>query len=315
MHIPPSYVTAGSATPPSPPPAAGATPYHGFSWFSKETGGGGGGSGYPENWSSLIGIITAIIGNVLISFALNTQRYAHIRLDREWQDKERQRKKRNASSMSLSRLNDEVSKLGAGRRDGHSNGLADQRHAPGADVLDANESDPLIPQSPAQTRPAAHSDDSAGSGLEEEAYKQKSYLKSPYWWCGIILMAIGEAGNFLAYGFAPASIVSPLGVVALISNCIIAPFMLKEPFRTRDGLGVIIAVGGAVTVVLSANDNNAKLGAGEIWDLIRRWEFETYLGITVGVIILLMGASNKYGQKNILIDLGLVGLFGTFGWV
>ena len=29
-------------------------------------------------------------------------------------------------------------------------------------------------------------------------------------------MTIGEAGNFLAYGFAPASIVSPLGVVALV---------------------------------------------------------------------------------------------------
>ena len=155
-------------------------------------------------------------------------------------------------------------------------------------------------------------EDSAESGKQEQAFKQTSYLKSPYWWFGIILMTVGEAGNFLAYGFAPASIVSPLGVVALISNCIIAPFMLKEPFRKRDALGVIIAVGGAVTVVLSANDNNPKLGPGEIWDLIRRWEFETYLGITVGVIAVLMVASNRYGEKNILIDLGLVGLFGMF---
>lgn len=125
-------------------------------------------------------------------------------------------------------------------------------------------------------------------------------------------MTTGEAGNFLAYGFAPASIVSPLGVVALISNCIIAPFMLKEPFRKRDALGVIIAVGGAVTVVLSASDNNPKLGPDEIWDLIRRWEFETYLGITCAVIAALMVASNRFGDRNILIDLGLVGLFGEF---
>ncbi|KAK1915250.1 hypothetical protein P3342_003057 [Pyrenophora teres f. teres] len=88
--------------------------------------------------------------------------------------------------------------------------------------------------------------------------------------------------------------------------------MLKEPFRKRDALGVIIAVGGAVTVVLSANDNNPKLGPGEVWDLIRRWEFETYLGITVGVMMVLMVASNRYGEKNILIDLGLVGLFGGY---
>ena len=315
MHIPPSYVTAGSATPAS-AHTSSIILLNGLSWFSKETGdgdsGGGGGIRYPENWSSLIGIVTAIVGNVLISFALNMQRYAHIRLDREWQEKERQRKRRNASGLSLNRLNEEVTKFGGRGKDQHGNGMADQTHAPDANFFEATESDPLVANSHSQTRPGVERGDSAGSGPDEEVYKQKSYLKSPYWWFGIILMTVGEAGNFLAYGFAPASIVSPLGVVALISNCIIAPFMLKEPFRKRDALGVIIAVGGAVTVVLSANDNNPKLGPGEIWDLIRRWEFETYLGITVGVIIVLMGASNKYGDKNILIDLGLVGLFGKF---
>ena len=238
------------------------------------------------------------------------QRYAHIRLDREWQEKERQRKKRNASSLSLQRLADEVTKMGGQRKAHHSEDMVERRDMTGDNLLEATESDPLIPPPQPQKRPGVKRDDSTGSGTEEAAYKQTSYLRSPYWWFGIILMTVGECGNFLAYGFAPASIVSPLGVVALISNCIIAPFMLKEPFRKRDALGVIIAVGGAVTVVLSANDNNPKLGPGEVWDLIQRWEFETYLGITVGVIMVLMVASNRYGEKNILIDLGLVGLFG-----
>ncbi|KAF3042138.1 hypothetical protein E8E12_006496 [Didymella heteroderae] len=238
---------------------------------------------YDESWSSLIGIVTAIVGNVLISFALNTQRYAHIKLDREWQEKEKLRKRRNKSSTSISRLGEEGRKnTGNGRQ--------------------SSEQDPLLPDGePGIARVST-----------DESAKQKSYLKSPYWWVGIVLMTIGEAGNFLAYGFAPASIVSPLGVVALISNCIIAPFMLKERFRWRDAAGVVVAVGGAVTVVLSANDNNPKLGPDEIWELIKRWEFETYLGVTVGVIVLLMIASNRYGEKNILIDLGLVGLFGGF---
>jgi drug/metabolite transporter (DMT)-like permease len=123
-------------------------------------------------------------------------------------------------------------------------------------------------------------------------------------------MTIGEAGNFLAYGFAPASIVSPLGVVAIISNCIIAPFFMKEPFRWRDFWGVVTAVAGAVTVVFSASENNPRLGPHEIWELIGTWEFETYLAVTVVLIIILMLASNKYGHKSIFIDLGLVGLFG-----
>ena len=125
-------------------------------------------------------------------------------------------------------------------------------------------------------------------------------------------MTIGEAGNFLAYGFAPASIVSPLGVVALVSNCRIAPFMLKETFRRRDFFGVVIAVAGAVTIVLSAKTSETKIGPDAIVKMITRWEFELYLGLTVALILVLMWVSERYGSNTILIDVGLVGLFGEF---
>ena len=118
-------------------------------------------------------------------------------------------------------------------------------------------------------------------------------------------------GNFLAYGFAPASIVSPLGVVALISNCVIAPCFFNERFRQRDFWGVIIAIGGAVTVVLSAKQEETKLDPHDVWGAITRMEFEIYLGLTCALIALLMWASPRYGNRTILIDLGLVGLFGT----
>ncbi|KAK4995300.1 hypothetical protein LTR28_000572, partial [Elasticomyces elasticus] len=177
---------------------------------------------------------------------------------------------------------------------------------------EASEEDPLIP-----SLSRKHSESSSASTVRagekrQDAPKEKSYLRSPYWWAGISLMTVGEAGNFLAYGFAPASIVSPLGVVALISNCLIAPWMLHERFRWRDGLGVVIAVAGCVTVVLSASGSNPRLGPDEMWALITRWEFETYLGVTTLLIVVLMSVSAKYGGKSIIIDLGLVGLFGGY---
>ena len=125
-------------------------------------------------------------------------------------------------------------------------------------------------------------------------------------------MTVGEAGNFLAYGFAPASIVSPLGVVALVSNCVIAPCLLHERFRQRDFWGVVVAVAGAVIVVLSAKTSETKMGPSDLWDAIKRWEFLVYLLITAVMSALLVWASGKYGQRTILIDLGLVGLFGMF---
>ncbi|EKG15785.1 hypothetical protein MPH_06988 [Macrophomina phaseolina MS6] len=289
------------------------------------------GDGNEQNgdWSSLIGIITAIVGNILISFALNTQKYAHLRLAREAEERRRRRYGGSSSSTTqddrdaMARANAKARKLlgfkVSGGDDGHAGDDDDEDGEPReTDALLAAGRHSYDGGRDAHVDGRGGSDESDAASLEAQARelrhpgKQTSYLQSPYWWIGIVLMIVGEAGNFLAYGFAPASIVSPLGVVALISNCIIAPIMLKEPFRKRDFLGVLISIGGAVTVVLSANDNNPKLGPHEILELIRTWEFETYFGITLIVIIGLMWASKKYGKKSIFIDLGLVGLFGGY---
>lgn len=310
MHIP-HNVTAASLSVATPDNASTvfSSLYALFSKNGKYTTG---------DWSSLIGIITAICGNVLISIALNTQRYAHIRLNKQYRERQRlvKRAKQRAAAANAARTssdegygtasNSPVATPSKNERrkrvvGGYKDDPIDEEERPllGDSVLsDATDKD----------------DDEIEEGQDEKEGEEgeSSYLRSPYWWAGIILMTVGEAGNFLAYGFAPASIVSPLGVVALISNCIIAPFFLKEPLRKRDALGVLIAVGGAVTVVLSADSSNPKLGPDKIWKLISTWEFETYLGVTIAMIVALMWASSRYGHKSILIDLGLVGLFGGY---
>lgn len=244
-----------------------------------------------REWSSLIGIVTAIVGNILISFALNIQRYAHIRLSRQ-----------------------KIGNRESGGKEAQQSKIAEERsrlnlNAPAEDAPDNDETTPLNAAFRSRSCSASTTKHSEKPWSDAEG---KTYLRSPYWWAGILLMTVGEAGNFLAYGFAPASIVSPLGVVALISNCVIAPFMLKERFRRRDLLGVVVAVGGAVTVVLSAKTSETKMGPHDVWEAITRWEFELYLGVTGGLIVVLLWASGRYGEKSILIDLGLVALFGMW---
>ena len=262
------------------------------------------GHGPPGGWSSLIGIITAIIGNVLISFALNTQRYAHIRLAQESDLRE---ERENADQKHNNGTNYGTDSAAIAERGAHAKGHGNSRYKQGNEG-DATESDPLIPV--LRSSSSITSDDSGSTvrpSRKSDSRPEKSYLQSPYWWLGISLMVVGEAGNFLAYGFAPASIVSPLGVVALVVNCLIAPWMLHEKFRLRDGMGVLIAIGGAVVIVLSASDSNPKLAPEKIWDLITTWEFETYLGITIFLILVLMvGSNTEFGEKSILVDLGLV---------
>ena len=262
-------------------------------------------------WSSITGIVTAIVGNILISFALNTQRYAHVRLDREYSEKRGLSLKNQSANQSLGygatdqeRLAEERSKANA-TASGPVGPLDEDRSPGSADDEDASR----------HLQDSFRSDHTIKPGEkdEEDEEGKKTYLKSPIWWLGITLMTVGETGNFLAYGFAPASIVSPLGVVALISNCLIAPMMLKEKFRKRDAWGVLIAIAGAVTVVLSAKQSEKKVDPDELWDYyIKRWEFLVYVIVTAVCILGLMFASPRYGTRTILIDLGLVGLFGGY---
>ncbi|KAI1464750.1 DUF803-domain-containing protein [Daldinia caldariorum] len=245
-------------------------------------------------WSSLIGIITAISGNVLIALALNVQRYSHIKLHRkrvEARERARQASKR--------------------ARNGHHNGYGTTEASVGDEQNHSDEAnDTAGVHSLSQSIQSVSSNETERS--RDGAKASTSYLKSTSWWLGQVLMTVGEMGNFLAYGFAPASIVSPLGVVALISNCVIAPIFFGERFRKRDFWGVVIAVAGAVTVVLSAKQEETKLDPHDVWDAIKTMEFEIYMGVSILLIIVLMWASPRYGNKTILIDLGLVGLFGGY---
>ncbi|KND91487.1 NIPA-like protein 2 [Tolypocladium ophioglossoides CBS 100239] len=259
-----------------------------------------------KNWSSLIGIVTAIVGNIFIALALNVQRYAHTLLHKE-RARIRQRARAALKRAQSSAQSGPYGAVGGDAINGQSNGHGSDAAINGANGAHGDlETDPLT----ASYQSSATTD--VENGDDEQGQVATTYLKSPYWWLGQILITLGEMGNFLAYGFAPASIVSPLGVVALISNCIIAPVMFKEQFRVRDFWGVVIAVSGVVTVVLSAKTEETKLEPHDVWDAITTMAFEIYLGVTILLILILMWASSRYGRRTILIDLGLVGLFGGY---
>nr|XP_036851495.1 NIPA-like protein 2 isoform X8 [Manis javanica] len=44
---------------------------------------------------------------------------------------------------------------------------------------------------------------------------QRPFFRSVLWWGGILLMAVGETGNFAAYGFAPITLIAPLSCMSV----------------------------------------------------------------------------------------------------
>ncbi|KIY34084.1 hypothetical protein I305_03436 [Cryptococcus gattii E566] len=139
------------------------------------------------------------------------------------------------------------------------------------------------------------------------------YLKSKLWWLGMVLIAVGEGGNFLSYGFAPASVVAPLGTVALIANCIFAPLILGERFRTRDMVGMALAIIGAVTVVQSSSDTSPRLNPDQLLTALTRLPFLLYTLFSILLLPPLVLLSNSsFGPAHLTIDVGICALFGGF---
>ncbi|KAF9076349.1 magnesium transporter NIPA-domain-containing protein [Rhodocollybia butyracea] len=164
------------------------------------------------------------------------------------------------------------------------------------------------------TSKPANTESTEETALDDiEAGNESNYLKSKLWWTGFLLMNVGEMGNFISYAWAPASIVAPLGTFALVANCLFSPLILGERFRKRDIFGILIAIIGAITVVLSSNASDSRLDPRGLVRAISQTPFIVYSCIyVVGAIILASLSRSSYGRRYALVDIGLCALFGGF---
>lgn len=65
-------------------------------------------------------------------------------------------------------------------------------------------------------------------------------------------MGAGEACNVVAYAYAPAAVVTPLGGLSVLVAAVLAHALLGERLTRRGWLGCGLAVGGSAAVVLHA---------------------------------------------------------------
>jgi drug/metabolite transporter (DMT)-like permease len=259
------------------------------------------------NRTTLIGILVAVTGNVLISFALNLQKLAHRRLDAS------AKRKSPARSPTLNSDQPLAERQGVSTNDYHRQQTPD---VPDYGTLPRPKPSPNPPPSVAATPGNFDEVELLGTSSQSkgvEDINESRYLKSKVWWLGFLLMNVGEAGNFISYAFAPASVVAPLGTFALISNCIFAPCMLGERFKKRDLFGVMIATAGAVTVVLSSNISDPKMNLDALRTAVTQPPFIIYSAVyAAGAMVLATLSHGKIGQKFVFVDVGLCALFGGF---
>ncbi|XXG65178.1 hypothetical protein AAC387_Pa05g2949 [Persea americana] len=138
------------------------------------------------------------------------------------------------------------------------------------------------------------------------------YLLEPLWWIGMITMIVGEIANFIAYIFAPAVLVTPLGALSIIVSAILAHFILKERLQRMGVLGCVLCIVGSTVIVLHAPEEHTPTSVDEIWDLATQPAFLLYTAAAVAIVLVLMlHFAPRCGQANIMVYLGICSVIGS----
>lgn len=139
-----------------------------------------------------------------------------------------------------------------------------------------------------------------------------TYLFEPLWWLGLFMMIVGEVANFVAYAFAPAVLVTPLGALSIIVSAVLAHFMLKERINKLGFLGCVLCVVGSVIIVIHAPQEHAITSVQEIWEMATQMGFILYVGsVLVMVSILVLYFAPLCGHSNVLVFTGICSLMGS----
>jgi len=143
--------------------------------------------------------------------------------------------------------------------------------------------------------------------------EKKTVYGTPVWWIGMLLTIGGEVGNFVAYGDVntPASVVTAVGCVGVISNVVIATGFLGERFRWRDVYGAAMVVGGVLVLVAFAPQQSCTLTKDRFYWLIAQpaaISLFVVLALAIGALYFLCP---KHGHTHVLWNLSMASLIGS----
>ncbi|KAL8128461.1 hypothetical protein V2J09_017616 [Rumex salicifolius] len=143
-------------------------------------------------------------------------------------------------------------------------------------------------------------------------YGGYTYLLEPLWWAGMATMIVGEVANFVAYVYAPAVLVTPLGAMSIIISAILAHFLLKERLSLLGVMGCVCCIVGSVVIVLHAPQEESPSSVLQVWALATELAFLVYVVASISVVAtLILHFQPLFGHSNVLVYLGICSLIGS----
>eukprot|EP01135_Chromosphaera_perkinsii_P002474 Nk52_evm80s223 gene=Nk52_evmTU80s223 len=139
-----------------------------------------------------------------------------------------------------------------------------------------------------------------------------AYLMSPLWWTGMITMIVGEVANFVAYTYAPAILVTPLGALSVLVSAVMASIMLEEKLHQFGKVGCLLCIVGSVVIILQAPEEGEVEDVLHLWSMMMEPGFLFYAFVCISTcLFLIFVISPKYGHTNILVYLFICAMMGS----
>ncbi|KAF9573941.1 hypothetical protein EC968_007769 [Mortierella alpina] len=169
-----------------------------------------------------------------------------------------------------------------------------------------------------------------------------AYLRSPLWWTGMVMselkasamlmlamcdadetdetdalpVIVGEICNFIAYSFAPALIVTPLGALSVVVCAVLSSLVLKEKLNLHGKIGCALCIVGAVVIVLHAPAQAAVTDIDQFKHFVIQPGFLVYMCLVIAVsLVIVWKVAPKYGKNHLLVYITVCSLIGSLSVV
>ncbi|RLN46213.1 hypothetical protein BBJ29_004721 [Phytophthora kernoviae] len=106
--------------------------------------------------------------------------------------------------------------------------------------------------------------------------EKRSYVRQPLWVIGFLLVVGGSTLDFVALGFLPQSLATPVGGSTMVANVAFASLFLKEKFTRSDAIGTALVLTGIIVVAMFAEKESACYTVHELVALYREPLFAVY---------------------------------------
>ncbi|TDH08064.1 hypothetical protein EPR50_G00093980 [Perca flavescens] len=139
-----------------------------------------------------------------------------------------------------------------------------------------------------------------------------AYLKEWLWWAGLLSMGAGEAANFAAYAFAPATLVTPLGALSVLVSAVLSSYFLTERLNLHGKLGCLLSILGSTTMVIHAPQEEEISSLEHMAKKLVDPGFFVFATLVIIVaLIFIFVVGPRHGQTNILVYITICSVIGA----